>query len=384
MRNVLIATAGAGALVGVIVVASVMSRPPAPVAQPTLTPSPTAPRASATPTPAATPAASPTASALGAGAFENKTLGYRVTLPEGYRRGSTSIRTGEETLGLDLYTKVTEHAQREACERDAGHIGPMFGPEQMLDLEVGVYRNSRGLSAMDWAMTPHVPGGATPSHHNKVEPTTVGGREAVRLVSDNAAAVTNAFIVRANDRIYWLRPSFGPPEKTWLDDIAKTFVAIEPAPFPSPTPTVAPRIAAQQVADGLARAFAAKDVDAIARLMPDCWIGVVYAVDGTVPGQGPSNRAVVSFTQGLRDRFARGDLTVTVDPTLQVRTDAGGDSFHVVSQWREPDVTRRVDLSIRQQIDRLAWSGATVYFTRAEMGSGCAPYRVPFSRTGSC
>lgn len=330
-------------------------------------------------TPSATPAAS-----LQPGTFENAVLGYRITLPQGYRRSIAYVFTSQQTLGVDVYTRVTEQAQREACQQDAGHV-PSVNPEG-LDIRVGVVRNVSGVSAMEWATTPQGAGGQVLSTHQKAEPATIGGREAVRLVADNATAVTNAFVIRANDRIYELYPTSGPPPtRTWLDEIAQTFVVIGPAPFPTPTATPSPRETAREVAEALVRALAAKDADAVARLMPDCWIGVAYAIDGTVPGQGGLNRSVFLFTRGLRDRFARGDLTVTVDPTIQLKTDRGGDHFFVRSEWKELDRTTRIDLFIEQRVDRWMWSSAVHHFRSGDVPGGCIPYRSPWvSETGSC
>ena len=344
-------------------------------------PTPSAANASATASPvAAATSAPPTAR----GTHENTILGYRITLPEGYRRASAQLITAPvDALGSDFYTTTTEREEREACLQDAGHLPTL---PALPNVRVAASRNPRGISAQEWATTPQGPGGYVLSTHQKVEPFSIGGREAVRLVQDNATAVTTAFVVRGGERMYEISGTQSSSQlpRTWLDEIAKTFVVIAPQPFPSATPTVAPQAGARQAAAALVSAFAARDASAVARVMPECWISVVYAIDGTVPGQGGLNRSVALFTQLLRERFAAGDLTVTVDPTLQVATDRGREDFFLRSEWREPDRAIRIDLVLGERDGRWHWISAVHHYTAADRP--CIPYRSPWSssRTGSC
>lgn len=335
-----------------------------------------APSATTSPTPTTGPA-------HGANTFENAILGYRITLPEGYRQSIARIDT-RQGGGVDLYTQQTEAQAREQCQRDSGDVGSQFSDRDP-DVRIGVTANPDGLSAVEWVTTPRVAGAQPLSTHQRVEQTTIGGHEAVRLVADNATGLTTAFVIRANDRMYELSAIQGvrPQAKTWLDDIAATFVALSPTPFPTPTATVAPRTAARGLADALVRAFAARDADAVARLMPGCWIFVSPLIDGQSPG-GVLYRSVALFTQGLRDRFAAGDLRVTVDPTLQTTVDAGGEHFFVRSDWREADRTTRIDLSLRSVDDHWEWFSASPHYTSAELLPGnCIPYRSPWVSAGA-
>ena len=65
-------------------------------------------------------ASSPTASPLPPGTYENKLLGYRMTFPTGYRRSMARVFTGQQNLGVDLYTLTTEQEARDACAKDGG------------------------------------------------------------------------------------------------------------------------------------------------------------------------------------------------------------------------------------------------------------------------
>ena len=314
---------------------------------------------------------------------ENAILGYRITLPEGYRRYISRLESGQEGLGVDAYTLRTERQEREQCLRDGGDVGFPRSPDDDPEVVIGVVRNVRGVSAVEWATT--APPGSQPrSTHQRVETVTIGGHEAVRLVADNATAVTNAFVIRANDRIYDIHLSQGLRSglpKTWLDEIARTFVAVPPTAFPTPTATTPPRVAARNLAEALARAFAARDADAVARLMPACWINVTAQIDGQATG-GVLYRSITLFTETLRDRFAKGDLSVTIDPTVQVDRE----ELFVRSEWREPDRTTRIDLYLSTRDGRTEWFIARHHYARGDMLPGsCIPYRSPWtSGTGSC
>ena len=337
------------------------------------------PAAIATPPPTsgevafASPTASPTASPLPPGTFENAILGYRITLPQGYRRGSARIFTGPGVaLGDDAYTPQTEQQARERCLSDSGDVG--FLSYARADVTVRVLRNVNGLSAQQWATTPEAPGGQPLSTHQKVEPTTINGQEAVRLVEDNARAATTAFVIRAGDRIYHLSSAVMPLDGASLDAIARTFVAVAPAPFPTPTATIPPRDAANDLAQKIAAAFAARDADGVARLMSDCWLFVSPLINGQ-PAGGVQYRSVVLFTQGLRDRFAAGTLTVTVSQTLETDPRTPG-MFLVRSEWKEPDRTTTVDLFLAEIEGRWIW-----YSAQPHDGWPCRP---PWVSTSSC
>ncbi|MGH2449955.1 MAG: hypothetical protein ACRDGE_01540 [Candidatus Limnocylindria bacterium] len=317
---------------------------PAPSASPSVGPS-----ASPSVSPSAAPSASP---ADGLVTYENPILGYRITLAEAYRRSRSIVVTGhEEALGHDAYTLLTELQEREECLSDRGHIGPPRGRES--DVEVVVTRNVRGISAVDFASTP-----IQRIAFTSVEPATVDGREAARIAHQPSGEAV-FYVIGANDRFYELRPAqMGlPPQQPsgWLDDIAASFSAIAPEPFPTPTPTPAqaPREAAAELGQRLAQAFAARDADAIRALItPRCWLNF----GSTVPSGG-NGRAVASFIEAIRENFASGDLTVSVDPEVQVEVNGvdGTERYFVRSDWREADRTTRVDLFLEDIDGQWYW-----------------------------
>ena len=325
---------------------------PAAVAPPTPTSGALA-TAPLTASPSPTP--SRTTSPLPPGTFENKGLGYRITLPVRYRLGGSRITPGQSPyLGSDGYTPQTEQQERERCRNDSGDVGFLTYARE--DVTVAVLRNLIGLSAEQWANMPEAPGGQPRSTHMKVVPTTINGLEAVRLVEDNARAATMAFVIRAGDRIYNLSSVVMPLEPASLEEIAKTFVAITPAPYPTPTATVSPRDSAAQLAARLAAALAAKNAEAVGREMSDCWLFVSPLINGQ-PAGGVQYRSVALFTDGLRERFAAADLEVTIDQTLRTNL-RSAESFLVRSVWKERDRSSVIDLYVHEADGRWIWFSA--------------------------
>jgi len=338
---------------------------------------------------AASPTASPSPSVTTSGivTYDSPILGYRISLPPTYRRLSPALFVAQpEMLGRDTYTLLTEQEEREECLRDLGDIPP---PSAAALLFVEAYRNVAGVSAAEWVGTPRTLGANVLSMHRKVEAVTIGGREAVRLVADNPSAELESVAIRADDRIYLITPTMWPSPHR-LDDIAATFGTVARQPFPTATPITAPgarRQAATGLAEALASAFAARDADAVVRLMPQCHLGVSSAESLPNSGGGGLSRSVAAFIQGLRDRFASGDLSVTVDPTVQIQNEGGRLGFFVRSDWREPDRTVRIDLVLDESDGgRWHWVAAVHHYQQADfIKPYCIPYRSPWvTPTRSC
>lgn len=375
----LLAGVGAIALIAVLALVPILAGRADRAAAPASSPSPSA-AVAASPTPARspTPTASPAATPRLQGVFDNSILGYRLTPPDGYRvERATLVRGDQEELGGDSFTALTEAEARQECEQDHGHFPP---PRPRPDLRLSAFRNPQRLSASDWATTPRR-GGFVWSTHQRVE-SVATPRDAVRLVSIGTGETTS-YLIAASDRIYALsisssRPSGAP---TLLDEVARTFVAIRPTAFPTPTPARDATADAAAAAAELARAFSARDADAVARMSTGCWISYSHTIDGEAPGQGGQGRSVPRFAEGLRERFARGDLTVTVDPT--VRT--GRNGRFVRSEWREPDRMRVIDLYLSERDGRWVWDYAQHHYLRGDFEPpGCMNYRVPWSSVPGC
>jgi hypothetical protein len=199
-------------------------------------------------TPTATNAASTTASVsptvrAGFVTHESPILGYRITMPDPYRRLRFALNSGStDALGSETYTRRTELEERELCLRSQGELPPR---EWETDVVILTYRNVESVSAAQFANTPRVSGGQAFSANRTIEPVTVDGRDAVRLVWEpTKGGETAGFVIPANGRMYVMMPPVAslPSQlpKGWLDDIATSFRAVTPQPVPAPTPSSAP------------------------------------------------------------------------------------------------------------------------------------------------
>ena len=361
--------AGAAAVIAVVILVALaaafalreLKPTPATVPVPSSTPS-GSPSPSNSPNPSASPALAP-------GTFENRILGYRITLPVAYRLARMFINAGQpEQLGGESFNVSTLADARADCLSDTG--GGLASLIKGEPVDVAVTANIRGLSAVQWAT-------ASPygSLHT-VEAVTVGGYEAARLIQQGKA---DTYVISANDRMYALT-HLNAPSSQRLDDIAASFRAVPPTPFPTAPPAQIARDAAATLGQRLAQAFAAKDASAVAGLMNDCRIGAGENIGGRPIGTGGISRPSAAFITALRDRFTKGDLTVTVNPEVQVQAVSG--QFFVRSEWKEPDRTTPIDLLLRELDGRWQWTSAIHYYPSL-VGSGCIPYRSPWTAS-SC
>jgi hypothetical protein len=370
------------AIAGVIAVT--VAPAPTPPVSATTPPAATAPATSAvsttaSPTPTATAVPSPTpvrrppptptplaTTAVAAGVtHENPILGYRITVPTGVRRAFASVTASGDPLGIDIYTYRTEAQDAAACQSDGG---ARPSPDALPDVVVDASLNPSGLSAETWATTPRstFPGAQPFSKDMLVERTTVGGREAVRLVRDQATNhESTMYVIRGDDRMFTIyRPFDSIPTRLpagVFDAIGTSLRVLVAAPRPTPTPTPATSLAerARVNAEALARAFSTKDVDTLDHLItPTCWLGSLPIVP---PGTGVdgSNRAVIPLLAALRDQFGRG-LTVSVDPAVQTQADGSGvfatESLYVRSTWSVPAGATRVNLFLSEIDGRVYWT----------------------------
>ena len=359
-----------------------------PTANPQQNPQPTATTLAGSPTSTVSASASPTPRPTDSPvAFENPFLGYRIALPQTYRRLTARYFTAGSVpgglVGADAYTLLTEQQQREECLQDQGDLPPQSAN---LGLFVEAYRVDPAVTASAWASTPRVSGAQPLATHRRIQPLAVPGYDAIKLVADNASAETQVVVIHAGDWTYVISPTMWPSPHR-LEDIASTFTTIARQPVPTPSPAPAPdvaRAAASALAASLGAAFTARDATAVARLMEECRIYASPVIDGTAglpnSGGGGLGRSVALFTQALRDRFAAGDLSVTVAPNVEL--DANG-AYFVRSEWKEPDRTVRIDLVLRLQDGQWRWTEARHYYSRADLGSQpCIPYRSPWVGSG--
>lgn len=311
--------------------------------------------------------------------FENALLGYRIDLPENYRRTRSSVITTPGTLlGRDEYTFLTAAEVEADCLRD---IGGMPSRATTANLFVEAYLNTAAQSALQWGATHR-------SQRSAVAPATFAGYDAARLIEDGE---TEAVVIGANGRFYVLTSPMGVGFHPF-DRIAATFNAVAPLPFPAvAAPTPPSRVGARALASALSQAFAARDVDAIARLMSDCRIGVLAAIESAQSTKRTAilNRSVASFTKSLRELFGRNELTVHIDERIQVQQQGGHERLFVRSSWVESDRTTRIDLFLQEIEGRWMWSSALHHYQSSDLqrsglvDRSCVPYRSPWV-SGGC
>jgi hypothetical protein len=137
--------------------------------------------ATTSPTATASSTATATASAAPGTTTYQSPLGYSVQLPAGWRRSELASRTipfpqgqgDPDLLGTELFTRLAPADEAEARRREGTGVGPAL----VYTANVGLYRNSRNLSAMAYAEREQASLGLISV---SIEPTTVDGRAGVK------------------------------------------------------------------------------------------------------------------------------------------------------------------------------------------------------------
>lgn len=317
---------------------------------------------------------SPAVSSAGTIVVENQALGYRLTLPDGYRVSGTTIVPGSGAfVGRAGYTLLSPAEEQALCLRENNGTP---SPDGTKTLSVEVYLNPANAPAREWANGSHLR-----SARVTVEAASAGNLDAARFVADGRSL---AYAIRANQRIYVLTPDVGPSMHP-LDSIASSFVAIAPSQRPMPAPDTTPRDAATRLGTQLADAFAARDVDAVSRLMRTCIMSVAPYVDGQPLG-GVLNRSIPSFLDGLRAGFSAATLTVVVDSKIQTgRRSDGFEIYFVRSVWTNNGRSINADLYLDKSVidGRALWIQSSLQFQQADVVLGCIPYPSPWVSGGA-
>lgn len=170
-----------------------------------------------TPQPGATPTP-PTRMII----HENAVLGYRISLPETYRRWfGGAAPQGADT---DIYTRRIVRAESDLCERTL---------DMDSDIKVEVVRTEASPSEFVSAPNRRIV-------FTTVQAVTVNGYAAAKVMHEPSGD-TALYAIRANDRLYVfapeadLQPSRQP--QGWLDQIAASFTAAPPSPPAAETRT---------------------------------------------------------------------------------------------------------------------------------------------------
>lgn len=275
-------------------------------------------------------------------------LGYSIELPPPWHR---YICMGEVTqqsptpLGESFFGV----APRDWTSTDIGSEYP--------EVQVLAEDNPQGLSPRQWAETKDSTGS---SAGQRLEDVTFAGRPAVRKVVTGSAP---AYFVGNGGRMYFVGHRFF---REFDAAAVRTMTAIigsfrflapaEQAAARAALPTAPPPRTPEQVADGIAAAFAAKDLSALAEFAAPC-----LATFGEQAGGTSVSRE--RYLDDLRAAFAAG-LTVTVRarPFEGDRT-AQFPNLTIQSTWQEPRRTVERKLMLRRGLnDRWEWHGTLERF----------------------
>jgi hypothetical protein len=143
--------------------------------------------------------------------YENPFLGYRIALPQTYRRLTARYFTAGSVpgglLGADAYTLLTEQQQREECLQDQGDLPP---PSANLGLFVEAYQVDPAVTATDWASTPRASGAQPLAMHRRIQPLALPRFDAIKLVADNATSETEVVVIDAGGWTYVISPTMWP------------------------------------------------------------------------------------------------------------------------------------------------------------------------------
>jgi hypothetical protein len=303
---------------------------------------------------------------------EDSVLGFKIVLPQGYRRSVVTMGDGQEAfIGRVVYTTASAAEERAQCEQDLGDSVSQGAAAYFI---VEVYRNPSASSAAEWARNSPMK-----SVRATISPAAIGGPEAARFIEDGTAV---AYAIRANGRIYLLAPAQRPSADP-IDAIAGSFVPLAPSAVPSRSQSISGIGGASQFARELATAFRSRSAESVALLMPSCHFAISHTLNGRL--QGPVyNRSVPGFIADLRAQLSGGTLTVNVDAQVQVETQHGRPVFFARSSWVTPTETRAIDLVLDAVDGRWQWINARHHLAMTHISStGCTQFGAPWIRPGA-
>ena len=315
--------------------------------------------ASPSPSSATSPAASASASATASPVASAPTV--PTTLPTSGRYNSPGLGYSIETPGL-WHKSICSAAV--ITPQAAAPVGEEFVPVSARDetstdmgpaystLRVVVEANPRGLSPRQWAQQDRTISG-------QIEDVTYAGRPAVRNPVTGTTLFT--YFVANGAYMYKVDPSVRPPLDSatgqalgrMIDSfrfLSEAELGAARAAVPSPLPARTP----EEVADGVAAAMAAKNVDALAGFLSPCVSTFGENAGGTTVSRE-------KYVDDLRASFAAG-LAVTVRPR-PFEGDRARGNLTIGSTWQDARGTKERKLTLtRGENDRWAWSGTIERF----------------------
>lgn len=322
------------------------------VASPTPTPTSTtsAPVVATAPPATASPASTPSASPSPAGGrYVSALLGYSLELPPPWHRSicndtvtqQTPVPRGEVFNGVN---------PRDFTAADIGSPYP--------NVQVMAEENPQNLSPRQWAESGR--SGATTGE--RVEDVTYAGRPGARKTVPGGVPT---YFVQGRDRMYVVGPHVSTPQGAFTQQtevmvrIIESFRFItdaEQAAARAALPTAPPARTPEQIADGVAAAFAAKNADALAQFAAPCMATFGEQAGGTTVSRE-------KYLDDLRAAFAAG-LVVTVRPRpFEGDRTSAHPNLTIQSTWQDARGTVERKLMLRGGInDRWEWHGTLERF----------------------
>lgn len=290
------------------------------------------PSASVSPTPRPNPTAGPAT-------YTSVALGYRIDLPQGWRRSDCLTTPGlAQPPGSETFTPAS------VDEESGSDIGPH---QEVVELHV---EDAASVTAREWLERL---GG---SISTRLEPATLDGKDAVRMTENGVIlgyALTTAGRLYALVRAYARNRGPNPYDATAMTLMSSFHVLTDPervvAQRTLATASPVPVRTADEVARTIARGFAQKDIGILASVASPCpWHGGEQAGSEWKP-RGPR-------LAEIQRAFANG-LVVTAQTTLEPQTP---ERVFVAGTWNDPNDPDRKQKAVKHAIERL---GQTWYWT---------------------
>ena len=348
----LIYVGAAGAVLAIALIASFGRRDGSQVAaspSPTSSANATSSTASASATATASPGASGSPTTSPAGGRYASVLGYSIETPPPWHKSSCApvLTQQSATPGGEFFAPVSA---RDETGTDIGSPYTTMG--------ITVEANPQNLGPRQWAAQDRT-GQAT----EQIEDVVYADRPAARKTLPLTAPGTGLFkyYVANGGRMYVVDPNVRQPMDAAVQQSLIRMIASfrfltdsELTAARAALPTALPSRTPEQVADGIAAAMTAKNVDALSAFLSAC-----VTTAGEQAGGSFVSRE--KYLDDLRVAFAAG-LVVNVQPR-PLEGDRASGNLSVASTWQDSRGTKSRKIMLqRGENDRWAWWGTIERF----------------------
>ena len=341
-----------GAVLAIALVASFVRRDESQVAaspSPTSSASATSSTASASATATASPGASGSPATSPAGGRYASVLGYSIETPPPWHKSTCAPVLTQQSAapGGEFFVPVS------ARDETGTDIGSPY-----TTLGITVEANPQNLSPRQWAAQDRTGQGT-----EQIEDVVYAERPAARKTLPLTAPGTGLFkyYVANGGRMYAVDPNVRPPMDAALQQSLIRMIAsfrfltdAELTAARAALPTALPSRTPEEVADGVATAMSAKNVDALSAFLSPCVTTAGEQAGGTSVSRE-------KYLDDLRVAFAAG-LVVNVQPR-PLEGDRASGNLSVASTWQDSRGTKSRKIMLqRGENDRWAWWGTIERF----------------------